>query len=101
MFGIDMVALPQMIEDTYTTPATAFPSSKRGGCNPSGVPIMGKHRPQGKGLTHGCPAIAAPNAIGIDDWAWRRNQRYGTTFFSPGRPNRATTLEHEVGAIGA
>jgi transposase len=25
-----------------------------------------------------CPAFAAPNIIGIDDWAWRRNQRYGT-----------------------
>jgi glucosamine--fructose-6-phosphate aminotransferase (isomerizing) len=22
-------------------------------------------------LTRGCPAIAAPNAIGIDGWAWR------------------------------
>lgn len=22
--------------------------------------------------------VAAPSVIGIDDWAWRRNQRYGT-----------------------
>lgn len=26
----------------------------------------------------GCPPLAAPRIIGIDDWAWRRNQRYGT-----------------------
>lgn len=26
----------------------------------------------------GCPPMTPPTVIGIDDWAWRRNQRYGT-----------------------
>lgn len=26
----------------------------------------------------GCPPVVPPTVIGIDDWAWRRNQRYGT-----------------------
>jgi transposase len=26
----------------------------------------------------GCPPVPPPIVIGIDDWAWRRNQRYGT-----------------------
>lgn len=26
----------------------------------------------------GSPEFLPPSAIGIDDWAWRRNQRYGT-----------------------
>ena len=27
---------------------------------------------------HCCPSVPPPTVIGIDDWAWRRNQRYGT-----------------------
>jgi transposase len=27
---------------------------------------------------HGAPRVVPPTVIGIDDWAWRRNQRYGT-----------------------
>lgn len=26
----------------------------------------------------GCPLVTPPTVIGIDDWAWPRNQRYGT-----------------------
>jgi transposase len=26
----------------------------------------------------GCPPIPPPIVVGIDDWAWKRNQRYGT-----------------------
>lgn len=26
----------------------------------------------------GSPRFVAPTVVGIDDWAWRRNQRYGT-----------------------
>ena len=26
----------------------------------------------------GCPPFPAPTVVGIDDWAWKRNQRYGT-----------------------
>ncbi len=27
---------------------------------------------------YGSPAFAPPQAVGIDDWAWKRNHRYGT-----------------------
>jgi transposase len=27
---------------------------------------------------HGTPAFHPPRAVGIDDWAWKRNHRYGT-----------------------
>jgi len=30
------------------------------------------------GRRRGSPSFAPPAIIGIDDWAWRRNQRYGT-----------------------
>jgi transposase len=26
----------------------------------------------------GTPSLTPPSVVGIDDWAWRRNQRYGT-----------------------
>ena len=41
------------------------------------VPIT-KDTPLRTMRRHGRPAFLPPSAIGIDDWAWRRNQRYGT-----------------------
>src|SRR3954469_7235919 len=39
----------------------------------------------------GCQPFAVPSVIGIDDWAWRRNQRYGTIICDLER-RRAITL---------
>lgn len=35
-----------------------------------------------------CPPFVAPNVIGIDDWAWRRNQRYGIIICDLGPTDR-------------
>lgn len=40
----------------------------------------------------GCPPFPAPNVIGIDDWAWRRNQRYGTIICDLERQRPITLL---------
>ncbi|MBP2310257.1 transposase [Azospirillum melinis] len=41
------------------------------------VPIT-KDTPLWAMRRHDCPVLPPPSAIGMDDWAWRRNQRYGT-----------------------
>lgn len=65
------------------------------------VPIT-KDTPLRAMRRHDCPVFPPPSAIGIDDWAWRRNQRYGTLICDLDRhrtiahlPNRepATTEE--------
>jgi transposase len=40
----------------------------------------------------GCPPFAAPSMIGLDDWAWRRNQRYGTIICDVERRRPITLL---------
>lgn len=42
------------------------------------------------------------NVIGIDDWAWRRNHRYGTTVYDLGR-RRIVTLfpDREIATVQA
>ena len=38
----------------------------------------------------GRPGFSLPRVIGIDDWAWRRNQRYGTIICDLERYDRST-----------
>jgi transposase len=40
----------------------------------------------------GCPPFPAPSVVGIDDWAWRRNQRYGTIICDLERRRTITLL---------
>src|SRR3979409_2696564 len=42
----------------------------------------------------GSPSFAPPTVVGIDDWAWRRNQRYGTIICDLER-RKAITLRHD------
>ncbi len=48
------------------------------------------------------PPAAAPTVIGIDDWAWRRNQRYGTLVCDLERRHVVTLLpDREAGTAEA
>ncbi|WP_247400765.1 transposase, partial [Bradyrhizobium sp. 76] len=55
----------------------------------------------------GCQPFAVPSVIGIDDWAWRRNQRYGTIICDPERRRPITLcptespLRHRLGWRGS
>lgn len=40
----------------------------------------------------GSPRFAAPTVVGVDDWAWRRNQRYGTIICDLERRKTITLL---------
>lgn len=40
----------------------------------------------------GIPSFAPPAIIGIDDWAWRRNHRYGTLICDLERRKTITLL---------
>ncbi len=40
----------------------------------------------------GSPSFAPPTMVGIDDWAWRRNQRYGTIICDLERRKTITLL---------
>jgi len=40
----------------------------------------------------GSPRFVPPSVIGIDDWAWRRNQRYGTIICDLGRRKNHCSL---------
>ena len=40
----------------------------------------------------GSPSFAPPTVVGIDDWAWRRNQRYGTIICDLERRKAITLL---------
>ena len=45
-----------------------------------------------------CPPLPPPTVIGIDDWAWRRNYRYGTIICDLERRRPITLLPDRVAA---